>query len=436
MPATAPLRPQALSLQALRPRALPLQALRLSLLLVLMSCTVGLMAQDHSIDELNWVTSWSMSPSSLPASLDPATEPLLVNRTLRQVIHTSAGGQALRLRISNTHGTSALQIGAASVALQNNGSAIQADSLHSLSFSQQQSISIPRGATVFSDPIPFSVPAMSNLSISLYLPAGSSKLTTHLAAQQIAWVSAPGDFTGSTDFAVAEESTAWNFITALDVGRDDQATTIVTVGDSITDGVGSSQNANQRWPNQFYQRLQAEPQMPAYAVANAGLSGNRLLNENSPRFGENLLARFERDVLALSNISHIVLLQGINDIGMANLYPGEEVSAEEIINAYRQIIARSRARSIRIIGATLTPYAGAGYYREEGEVKRQQVNAWIRNSGEFDGVIDFAAATRDPADPKQMIPRFTQDKLHPNDEGYRAMAEIIDLNLFRAGAQH
>ncbi|MDT8427917.1 MAG: SGNH/GDSL hydrolase family protein [Pseudomonadales bacterium] len=410
------------------------QALRLSLLLVLMVWAMGLGAQD-SDERLHWVTSWAMSPSSLPASLDPATEPQLVNRTLRQVIHTSAGGQALRLRISNTHGTSALQIGAASIALQDNGSTIQAGSLHPLSFSQQQSISIPRGATVFSDPIPFAVPATSNLSISLYLPAGSSKLTTHLAAQQTAWVSTPGDFTGSTDFAVAEETSAWNFITALDVGRTDPATTIVAVGDSITDGVGSSRDANQRWPNLFYQRLLAEPRMPAFAVANAGLSGNRVVQENSPRFGENLQARFERDVLALSNVSHIILLEGINDIGMANLYPGEEVSAEEIITAYRQIIARSRARGIRIIGATLTPYAGAGYYREEGDLKRQQVNAWIRNSGEFDGVIDFEAATRDPADPKQLIPRFTQDKLHPNDEGYRAMAEIIDLNLFRTDAQ-
>jgi len=164
---------------------------------------------------------------------------------------------------------------------------------------------------------------------------------------------------------------------------------------------------------------------------NAGISGNRVLQENSPLFGENLQSRFERDVLALNGVSHIVLLQGINDIGMPVMFPGEDVTVDEIIAGYRQIIARAHDRGIKIIGATLTPYEEAFYFRPEGEEKRQAVNAWIRNSREFDGVIDFETPVRDPANVTRLLPSFTADNLHPNDEGYRVMADAIDLNLFR-----
>jgi len=211
----------------------------------------------------------------------------------------------------------------------------------------------------------------------------------------------------------------------------DAVSTIVTVGDSITDGWGSSDDAHQRWPDIFAQRLRTPQGMPVYAVANAGLSGNRVLHEQSPNFGENLLARFERDVLALSNVSHIVLLEGINDIGMSVSAPQQTVSAEQIIGGYQQVIARAKARGIKVIGATLTPFEGAAYFHEEGERKRQQINNWIRTSGAFDGVIDFERAVQDPANPRRLRAEFTADNLHPNDAGYKAMADIIDLELFR-----
>ncbi len=379
--------------------------------------------------DLHWATTWSMSPSSLPPA--PDADNAFNNHTLRQIVHTSAGGEQVRLRISNTHGNKPLRVGAVSIALQDEGNAIVAGTLQNLTFSQRSSFVIPRGAVAFSDPVDFDVPAMSNLSISIYLPEGSGAATTHLAAQQTGYVSGPGDFSSSENLANAAEITAWNFLTAVDVGRREPITTIVALGDSITDGVGSSRNSNSRWPNHLARRLLADTAMPDFAVANAGISGNRVLHENAPRFGENLQARLERDVLALSNVSHVILLEGINDIGMAAMFPGEEVSADDIIAGYRQVIARLHAAGIKVIGATLTPYEGAAYYREEGESKRQQVNDWIRSSGEFDGVIDFEDAVKDFTHPRQMIPSFTEDSLHPNDEGYEAMANVIDLSLFR-----
>ncbi len=418
-----------LAMSSNRPGFLP--SLRVIAALVLLALAPLGQAQQ---DDLNWVTTWSAAPSSLPPGLLPpeAVTDAFDNQTLRLIVHSSAGGDVVRVRLSNTHGNKRLQIGAATIALQAEGSAVVPETLTRLTFGGEESVTIARGGLVFSDPVAFTVPQLSNLAVSLFIPAPSGTVTTHLAAAQTSYVSAPGDFTGSIPFSTAQEIPVWNYLTAIDVGRTDDITTIVTLGDSITDGVGSTANLNNRWPNYLARRLLLDPQVPDFAVANAGISGNRVLQELSPRFGENLQVRFERDVLALSNVSHIVLLEGINDIGMpALLAPGEDVTPEEIIAGYRQIITRAHARGIKIIGATLTPFEGAAYYTPEGEVKRQAVNAWIRSSGEFDGVIDFEIPARDPSHITQLVPSYTSDKLHPNDEGYKAMAEAVDLDLFR-----
>jgi len=380
-------------------------------------------AQDHG--DPNWVTTWSASPSTLPGEDDPDAGP--ADQTLRLIAHTSVGGDSVRVRLSNVHGNQPITIGAASIALQSEGSAIQSGTASTMLFAGQSSVSIPKGAVVFSDPLNYGVPARSNLSISLYLPEDSGFLTAHALSNQINYVSGSGDHTGAQDFSMKTETSAWPLLTAIDV-LNAESSAIVTVGDSITDGWGSTASANQRWPNHFARRLFSEGATEKFAVVNAGISGNRVTNEGNSLFGQNLQARFERDVLALSNVSHMVLMEGINDIGMSP--SGNLVSAQEVINGYRQVIARAHAKGIKVIGATLTPYEGAAYFTAEGESVRQEVNAFIRDGGEFDGVIDFESAVQDPANPSRIRPEFTEDKLHPNDAGYAAMAQIVELGLF------
>lgn len=412
----------------------------LSVWLLALTVATGAGFTNLSAQELNqnqdrhWVTAWAMSPSTLPPGMLPAEaaeHDEFNDQTLRLITHVTAAGDTVRIRLSNTHGSKPLHIGAASIAEQSSGTGIDVATLQSLSFGEQPGIIIPRGATVFSDPLPFPVDAFSNLSISLYLPEASGLPTTHRAAMQTSFVSESGDYTRAASMDDAHEISFWHYLTAIDVSGGDAVSTIVTVGDSITDGVGSTVDTNNRWPNLLALRLRDEPDMPTYAVANAGLSGNRVLHERSPMFGENLLARFERDVLALSNVSHIVLLEGINDMGMSvSMATDQQVSAEQIIAGYRQVAERARAHGIKVIGATLTPFEGAGYFSEAGEAKRQRVNAWIRDSGFFDAVIDFESAVADQDNPARLPAAFTSDNLHPNDAGYAAMANSIDLSIF------
>ncbi|MBC53502.1 MAG: GDSL family lipase [Gammaproteobacteria bacterium] len=412
-----------------------LSAWLLTLIMVAGAGLTAASAQDASQQQApHWVTAWAMSPSTLPPGMlpaDAAGHNEFDDQTLRLIAHVTAGGETVRIRLSNTHGNKPLHIGAASIAEQGRGSAIAAGTLQSLSFGGQPDIIIPRGAVVFSDPLPFPVDAFTSLSISLYLPEPSGLPTTHRAAMQTSYVGAAGDATRAASLDDAQAIAFWHYLTAIDVSGGDAVSTIVTVGDSITDGVGSTVDTNNRWPNLLALRLRNEAGMPTYAVANAGLSGNRVLHERSPMFGENLLARFERDVLALSHVSHLVLLEGINDMGMSvSMATDQQVSAAQIIAGYRQVAERARAHGIKVIGATLTPFEGAGYFSEAGEAKRQLVNAWIRDSGFFDAVIDFDAAIADPDNPARLPAAYTSDNLHPNDAGYAAMANSIDLSIF------
>ena len=405
----------------------PKQLVALLLLTAFVFPGAVLYAQEHS--DSRWVTTWATSPSTLPGLEADAT--VIEDQTLRLIVHTSVGGSGLRLRLSNYHGDQPMNIGAVSVALHAEGSSIEAASSKSISFGGQESVTIAPGAVVISDPLAFDVPALSNLSVSLYLPEASGFLTAHALSNQTNYISEPGNHVASTSLPVAVESSAWNLLTAIDVISDDAATAIATVGDSITDGWGSTDSANQRWPNHFARRLSAETNNRNFAVVNAGISGNRVTTGGNTLFGQNLQARFERDVLALSNISHMVLMEGINDIGMSSTGGGELISANEVIAGYRQIITRAHAAGIKIFGATLTPYEGAAYYTPEGESVRQAVNDFIRNGGEFDGVIDFDKAVQDPDNPARLLQSFTADNLHPNDAGYKVMADSIDLGLFR-----
>ena len=322
------------------------------------------------------------------SSADPAT---VEDQTLRLIVHTSVGGSSLRLRLSNTHGDRAMKIAAASVALHAEGASIRPGSSQSLRFGSQAEVIIPRGATVISDPIAFMVPELTNLAVSLYLPENSGFLTAHALANQTNYVSESGNHVANVNLPIEAETTAWNILTAIDVINNDSVSAIAMVGDSITDGWGSTDSGNQRWPNHFARRLFADSSTGKYAVLNAGISGNQVTTEGNSLFGQNLQARFERDVLALTGVTHMVLMEGINDIGMPSMAGGAPA----------------------------------------GELVRQEVNEFIRNGGTFDGVIDFDRAIQDPANPSRILPALTEDNLHPNDIGYKLMADSIDLSLFR-----
>jgi len=376
-----------------------------------------------------WVATWATSPST-PGQFGQAGAAgrAFENQTLRQIVHTSVGGDSVRIRISNRHGSIPLEIGAVHIASRREGAQIEAASDRALTFGTETSITIPVGAFVLSDPVALRVLPMADLAISIYFPSDTGTPTSHGTALQTNYISPPGNFVATDQIPDAETSQSWFFLTAVEVRPSERTGVVVTLGNSITDGTLSTLDANSRWPDHLARRLAARGS-GALGVVNAGIAGNRVLNDLGG-FGVNALARLELDVLSLPGVTHVVVLEGINDIGLFGTLAPEEVSSDEIIAGHRQLIARIHARGLKIYGATLTPFEGAFYFSPEDEVKRQAVNAWIRTSGAYDAVIDFDAATRDPTQPSRFRPGFSEDGLHPTDVGYKAMADAIDLTLF------
>ena len=280
---------------------------------------------------------------------------------------------------------------------------------------------------------PHNLAALSNLVVSLYLPDTVVVNTFHSLGVQTTYVSSQGDFTAAATLPTASTTTSWFFLTGVSVATKRPPAAIVALGDSITDGYASTVDANRRWPNLLASRLQAAPHLRHVAVMDHGISGNRTLHD---LIGPNALARFDRDVLVAPGAKWVVLLEGINNIGIPGAFglAQEVVSANDIIFSYRQLIDRAHEKGLKFYGGTLTPFEGTifpGYFTPAGEVKRQTVNQWIRTSGAFDAVIDFDKALRDPAHPTRMLPAYDSgDHLHPNDVGYQAMANFIDLSLF------
>lgn len=400
----------------------------LGLLLIGMSVANYSSAAENS----DWVTTWTSSPSHPP--IVKQRHPGFENVTIRQIVHITLGGDQVRVRFSNADGTSPLKIGSAHIAIRDKDSAIVPDSDRVLTFAGSPSVTIPVGAPMLSDPVNLDVALLSDLAISVYLPEATGAPTMHGTALQTNYVSPSGDFSQSISIENPKKKANWFFLTAVEVHNTDALGTIVAVGDSITDGSASSTNLNRRWPDYLARRLAAHPTLKNMAVANAGIGGNRVLNDTPPSisaFGRNLLSRLEQDVLSRTGITHIIVLEGINDIGFSEKLAGDQdISADELIQGYRQVIARGHMRGIKVIGATLPPFKGADYFSKKGEKKRLAINEWIRTSGEYDGWIDFEAAVRDPENPNQIRSGLSPDNLHPNDEGYKAMADIIDLSLF------
>jgi lysophospholipase L1-like esterase len=397
-------------------------------------------AQIPAITQTHWVGTWGASPSPQLADIAQMSEAKLTfaNQTLREIVHVSIGGSLVRVRLSNAYGKESVGIGAAHIARRKKGAAIVVGSDHVLTFSGQSSITIPPNALVLSDPIPLEIDPSSDLAISIFLPYSTLGAGIHYSAQQTNYLAA-GDLTSAPDIPNASPLASWVFLTGIDVAAVKAASTLVAFGDSITDGAQSTDDTNHRWPNFLADRLLRQTGTPQIGVLNEGIGGNRILHDPNSNiaFGVSALARFDRDVLAQPSVRYVIVLEGINDLGHAgpNLFPNEQVSAEDVIAGLKQLIERAHENGIKIYGATLTPFAGTvftGYFSEAKEVMRKAVNQWIRTSQAFDGVIDFEKAVRDPANPDHMARAFDSgDHLHPKDDGYKAMADCIDLSLFR-----
>jgi lysophospholipase L1-like esterase len=357
------------------------------------------------------------------------------NQTLRQIVHTSVGGSRLRVVLSNSYGTQPLTIGAAHVALRDRDAAIRTDTGRKLTFSGGASFTIPPGAVAFSDPVDLTLPEAADLAIDLFLPDDTntpSPLTMHSTAVQTSYVSEPGNHAGAAKLPALATTTNWFVIHRVDVLAPSTVGGIVAYGDSITDGTRSTPDTNNRWPDHLVRRMLSQTPPLRMAVMNAGIAGNRVLSDANFQAGVNAQARFDEHVAAMPGATHVIFMEGINDIGQARENPAP--SADDVIAGHKQIIARAHARGLKIFGATLTPFWGAAYYTEVGEAKRQAVNQWIRTSNAYDAVIDFDRATRDPNDPKKFLAAYDScDHLHPSDAGYKAMADAIDLALFRIG---
>lgn len=384
-------------------------------------------------DEKTWVGTWTASPQGLEPPFVGATPAQFDNQTVRQIVRTSVSGSTLRVRFSNEFGTTPLVIGAARVALQASGAQIVPSTDRVLTFGGRTTVTIPAGAPALSDPVALDVPALSNLVVSIHLPQPTVSRSFHSLGRQTTYISPPGDYTSATVLPVAATTQSWFFLSGITVKAPKRSAAIVTLGDSITDGFASTVDANRRWPNLLAERLQARPQFRHLAVLNHGISGNRTTYD---LIGPNALARFDRDVLTAPGARFVIVLEGINNIGIPGAFglSQQVVTADDIIASYQQLIARAKEHGLKIFGGTLTPFEGTifpGYFTPEGEAKRQAVNLWIRTSGAFDGVIDFDKAIRDPARPARMLPAYDSgDHLHPNDAGYQAMANAVDLALF------
>ena len=374
-----------------------------------------------------WVGTWATAPMLADGGFN--VHPFS-GTTLREIVHISAGGAQIRVRFTNAYGTDPLIVSDAHVALSAGSEAIQPGTDHAITFGGATTINIPPGAELFSDPIAFAVQPLSDLVVSFYLPSQVMRAETyHSFADQDNFI-AIGDTSTATDLPDATKISSWYFLDGIDVQAVDGSQAIVTLGDSITDGALSTHNANLRWPDLLAVRLNADPNLKNISVLNVGIGGNRVLNEVA---GPSALSRVDRDVLSQSGVRYVIVLESINDIGrLAHLAtPYDDITAAQLEMALKQIADDAHEHGIKAIGATLTPYGGAGYSSDKGEQIREAVNDWIRTSGTFDGVADFDKATQDPANPTHFNPAYDSgDHLHPKDAGYKAMADSIDLSLF------
>ncbi len=386
-----------------------------------------------------WVATWGAGM----VAVDPGSASDFTGQTLREIVHSSVGGQQARVWFSNRFGTVPLHIGAAHIALSASGSfganadgtpnqsGIQAGTDHPLTFNNMDSVVIPPGAEVVSDPVALNVPALTDMDVSIYFPDHTMATTTHSGAQQISYA-ATGNQVAAADLGGKSwESKSWYVVSGVDVDAPGDSA-VIAFGDSITDGAYATVNENHRWPDYLASRLAADPgtkKAGVLGVVNVGIGGNRVLLDG---YGPNAVSRINSDAIARSGARYVIILESINDIGRftSDHQPYGDLT-QRLETGIAEIAAQAHQHGIKVIGATLTPYQGCGYYSDAGNQVRNAVNEWIRTSPIFDGVADFDKAVRDPQNPQQFAAQYDSgDHLHPKDAGYQAMAGAIDLSLF------
>jgi lysophospholipase L1-like esterase len=383
-----------------------------------------------------WVGAWAAS-QQVPEPENALPQQALRDITLRQIVHLSVGGPMIRIRLSNAFGNVPLQISAVHVArpLSPASSRIDAASDRALLFIGQSDITIPAGAEYISNPIDYPVKAQSDLAITMYLDAVPEQETSHPGSRATTYI-ASGLHSSAAELPSAQTVDHWYFLSGVDVAATPDAAALVILGDSITDGHGTTTNGNDRWTDVLARRLLQSPPGHDVAVLNAGLGGNRLLADGK---GPNALARFDRDVLGQTGVRYLIVEEGVNDLGMLTRDgPAAEHQHNElvgrIIGAYAQIVASARAHGIKVIGATIMPYYANAFYHPDqlNEADRTQVNAWIRAPGNFDAVVDFDKVVADSAQPLRLRAEYDGgDHLHLSLAGYRAIAGAVPLSLFQ-----
>jgi lysophospholipase L1-like esterase len=404
---------------------------RLAALLVLTATAVSFSAGQP---QTRWVGSWAASQQLVePANALSAED--LHDATLRQIVHLSLGGSEIRLRLSNRFGSTPLHLTAVHIArpVFLTTSKIVPDSDKALTFSGSPDVTIPAHADFISDPLSVSLAPLSDLAVTIHLDLPPAEQTGHPGSRATSYI-AHKDLVSAPELPSAKTMEHWYFIAGIDVAASPDAAAVVALGDSITDGHGATTNGNDRWPDVLVQRLQSQPNTRNLAVLNQGVGGNRVLNDGA---GPNALARFDPDVLAQAGVRYLIVLEGINDLGM--LTRDGDVAREEhdafvrrITGAYEQIITRAHTHGIKVFGATLTPFVGSSYYHPgpATEADRQAINEWIRTPGHFDAVVDFDKTVRDPQHPDHLSAAFDSgDHLHPSPAGFAAMAEAVPFSL-------